>query len=952
MTESFIDRAKESAVVCNMVRKKSIRALVFLGEGGLGKTRLLQEIPAILDKEGVNITCPEVIDFDNMIFRVTDNLVHVLLEYLPEIPEREKDSLYAELERLYDMERRGDTQKTRAEQDQLVVKRLAEIINNFSQTGYPVLLRFDTIEKMDPDVQDALTFFTAQLDQAFVVFAGRPETEAISFQKKLEASPHLKKKLDTQEILPFSADAQEEYLLKTEEEYRVKLSQQDVDLLLKYSKGRPILIDLAIEYFSREPEATFHTGVTSKTRRGMGLLDKAGESKRTLEQEFEYRLVNFVTTMRSKMQQLILVLSRVYPLSAPEIAHMLNIAEDEANKLFKEAQSYVFIKGIKGHEGVAQITLHDEMRRMVMLHVWPEMDKSFGRRRRDSEFAKNMYAAKSERLRERINELKPQIRKPHSRETYSKYLTLVREREAVTEEQLRHALYADFSTGFTEWQTIVNKIRAGRKYSFASHLCRLVHPYTESTKDDLSDIFPNVQLTEQQLYDYYYIEARSHQDLGQLEEAEKRYLTLLGEAKKSGKKERERQIANMLGVLKRDQGEYKQAVDYQKRCRKLQPPDNYWAIANVENSIGYVYLLQKDQAWEYLDEARDHFEKARDAARKAFPDADPERKTNIKSMIAAIKNNLGYIYGLYQKYDRGEQYCKDAIEIWEEIGRTVEIAWAKTHLGVMARDQRQYQHAAQRLNEAIFLLDPDIHDNFRELCNAHLQLGWTQWFMAAIDSDKESRLAKLEEAQLNLEKSLQFTLDHEYNTELPDAYHQLASVYWELSKQQDDSEKKSQFQKLARETNVKSIEWSRKLNNVRYLVDAWIGEMEFDYDIEDDSRLAEYLDILKPYEKHNFPLYWGRVKRIQGDWAWRKGDLDAAFMYYGEGIPLINSHGGYGPYKIEIELAKLADKLKDLPVEEAEKYLAALKEAWKGSEGRVDLDFWIEEQLDQIHILK
>lgn len=939
-----------------MVRKQIIRVLFFYGEGGLGKTRLLQEVPNALHNGKYNIKCPDIIDFDDMIFRVTDNLVHVLLEYLPEITGKEKNSLYAELELLYGMERSGDSQKTRNEQGRRIVRQLAQTVNNFSQTDKPILLRFDTIEKIDPDVQDTIALFISLLDKAFVICSGRNESQAIAFQEKLYEYTVLKDHLDTLTLKPFSSAAQKEYLIETEKEYHTKLSQRDVDLLLDLSGGRPILIDLAIEYFSRDPESNFHAKTAPKTIKDTGLFDRSDESKRTLEQEFEHRLVNFVTTISGDMERLIRVLSRVHPLSVQRISYMLKISELKADRLFQEAQTYVFIKSIKGRNGEVFITLHDEMRRMIITHVWTEIDSSFKRRKRDSRRAREMYITEDQRLREHLNELKLLIKKPHSRETYSQYLTLIREREIVTEKRLRHSLYANFSDGFAEWKMLINKVRFGKKYSFVDRLCRLVRPYIVQSEDEVPDIPEGFYLTEQETFNYYFIEARSNQDLGIFGKAENSYLILLHNAKEISNKAQELQITNMLGVLKRDQGQFEDALKYQQRCRSLLSENAHLDIANVENSIGYIYLLQKDCHRKYLKSAQIHFKQARQTAHKANQSANLEQKISIKNLSAAIKNNLGYIFSRNGEFDKAEKYCKDAVEIWEEIGRTVEIAWAKINLGVMARDQRQYQHSIQRLKESIALLADNPHDNFRDLCQAHLQLGWTQWFMAGIDSDQENKLAKLEDARSNLEKSLQFALTHDFNTELPDVYHQLASVYWRLSEEHVPGDlEKTELQKKARETNAKSIKWSENLKNNRYFVDAWVGEMEFDYDINDDSNIEKCVHNLKPYENHGFPLYFGRMERILGDWAYRKGNLDAAFGHYLKGIPLINLHGGYGPYAIEIELTHLANKLKTISIEEAESYLEMLGKAWENdensSEWRVDLNFWVEEQLDQIQIL-
>ena len=939
MPVNFINRTNELGIAYTMVRDGTERVLFFYGGGGLGKTRLMQEIPRHLHNKKVDITYLDIVDFDDMAFHMIDNLVQVLVERLPNIASEDKASLYNELEHLHYMEKTDDSQKSRDRQGQLIIQKLADIVNKFHQTGKPVLFRFDTIEKMSLDIHEGMALFIHKLNNAFVIFSGRMEKNAPIFWDKLKQYDSSSTR--SHEVLPLNSDAQKEYLIAKTRKLHINLLPQDVKLLLKLSRGRPIIIDLAVEYFARTTEL------------GTGLLHSPFKQ----ENEFESRLVKFVTMIHTDMERLILVLSRVYPLSSTMIADMLNVTTEEGMDLLAEAQTYVFIKLIKGHDRSIKITLHDEFRRMVLTYVWPEMDADFGRRMRDSQCAKEILSEESDKLLKRIDVLKPQIDKSHPIEIYSEYLTCGREEEVVREEQLRHALYADFSSGFAEWETTIKELRSGKKrnYFLVKRLLQLMRPYIESDKKEASDVPLDVQLTAQQHYRYNFIETQSNQDVGRITKAEAEYLDLLHKAEYADNTERVSQISNMLGILKRDLGEYEDALMYQERCLALQAKNNYWAIANVQNSIGYIYLLQKDMNWENLDKARERFEQAGKLARKAYLSADSKHKIEIKDLVAAIKNNLGYIYGLKKEFNKGETYCKDAIELWKEIEYTIKISWAKINLGVMARDQRQYQHAIQRLKEAIFPLDP--RNNFKELCNGYLQLGWTQWFIAAIDSDREDSLAKLREALHNLEKSLKFAIDYEYNTELPDIYHQLASVYWELSKRQSNPKEKLVFRKKARDSNKISIDWSIELKNNRYFVGAWTGEMEFDYDSNEYDRenIEKQIEQLKPYENYGFPLYFGRIERILGDWAYSQEDFKKAFSHYSKGIPLINQHGGYGPYKIEIELMNLSEKLKRLPDEMSKLYLNDLQDTWKDAESqskwRVDLIFWIEEQIDQIQIL-
>src|SRR2546429_1677088 len=87
------------------------------------------------------------------------------------------------------------------------------------------------------------------------------------------------------------------------------------------------------------------------------------------------------------MDRLLLVLSRIYPMDVEMAKELLGLSREEANTLVETAKEYVFIKSLPG----AKITLHDEMRKMVNELVWPLIDKTDERKRRDSKIATAIF---------------------------------------------------------------------------------------------------------------------------------------------------------------------------------------------------------------------------------------------------------------------------------------------------------------------------------------------------------------------------------------------------------------------------------------------------------------------------------------------------------------------------------------------------------------------------------
>lgn len=932
----FIDRQTELARIADLIATPKTHLCYLSSDGGNGKTRLLEQIPVYLQSKAFAAVCLDIIDFDDLSYQFTDNLVYLLLERIPNVESSQKDEVYEQLESLERMERDEDSWKTRDDQKKRIVEQLANIVN-ISTIETPLVFRFDTVEKMPDDIRESLVEFVGHLKKAHVVFSGRPEPGR-SFWSLIEAAGlH-----DIHEIKlePFGPTASREYLERKESLRNASLSVADMEKLLTLSGGRPILIDLAYEYFVRPHELKPHKSPEQPTIAGDSLS----------KEDFESQVVQYVISVGGRSEQLILLLSRIFPMSQDRLSKFFKLSKEDVKALFERSQAEAYIKTITSKDGEVKISLHDEMRRLIEKHVWGKLDPTHFRRQRDSGIAHGIYMAEASQLRDKIAEIRRQYNSPDTKIDTFAYILLLqlkRQREIAIEEWIKHALYHDFRQGFEEWKDVVETLREEHEYRFIQHLCRNVEPYIEN--NPTIQLPANVNITEERRYHFLFVFARAKLDAGDLPAADIDLQSLLKDY--HADTSRRREIYNSLGVLRRLQGELDQAIDYQTKCRRLLESDSFGPIANVENQLGYVHLLYKDTDPGSGKKARMHFERALKAANAYLDQVDNLKEQEIiKSLIASVTNNLGYIHGLDSHYVEAELKCKRAISYWQQGDRRKEMAWAKTNLGVLARNQRQYQQSEQRLREAIGLLAAP--NDWRELTKAYFELGWTQWFMAAIKSEKERRVALLAEARDSLEIALKYAVeDHDYRQEQPDIYHQLASVYWYLGRETGDIE----LQSKARSHNQIAIRLCNELKNNRYAIDAIIGEMEWDFDIGVDENVEQHLALLKPYRRYNFPLYFGRVHRILGDWAYRKKDYDEAFDQYGPAMDLINQHGGYGPYTIEIELERLAtEKLGELPSSiVATSYLDSLRHVWENRKirGRIDLLFWVKEQEEQIKLV-
>ena len=105
----------------------------------------------------------------------------------------------------------------------------------------------------------------------------------------------------------------------------------------------------------------------------------------------------------------------------------------------------------------------------------------------------------------------------------------------------------------------------------------------------------------------------------------------------------------------------------------------------------------------------------------------------------------------------------------------------------------------------------------------------------------------------------------------------------------------------------------------------------------------EYEDKEYPY-----PLFYGRMRRIQADIAFENENYEIALSGYSRGISEISQHGGYGMYFIEAELANLSKRLESFSQEEALQWIIHLKNYWtdNAAEDKIDvLVDWCDEQI-------
>ncbi len=908
---AFIGRKDELGQIDALIHEQQTRKILCIdAEGGIGKTRLLQEIHARYACKDNGIFVANIIDFDNRALHIPESLRFTASRRIGS----EHFATYLQNLRHYRMMESGGVNPEQLEQEKLKIQRAwCDDFNTFSSQQRVVYLLDTTDSLKKPDI---LNYFITDLaiehlNNALFIVAGR---NAADVREVL--SVHLHDNVQHLTLPPLEPDGARLYLQQKQELLYIVLEPELADKILFLSGGKPILLDLAIEWRAREIPLDW------MVKSSLGYLHALSEEHlHERQQAFERQLVLNIAQTREQKDWLVLALSHVYPLSVELIAKLLNITDQEAQALVEQAKSSACVKTLPDGD----ISLHDEMRRMIHEYVWPENDPDGEQRRWYSEVA-------AEYFKTVVSEFEAQIQtqKKEPLQEFDGFLKaekLATRQEAATVNWLRHALNADTDTGFSRYKQIVWKARNAQRHRFARQL-----------QDIVRDHFRYLNKTQQ--HEFTVLHGRLLNDRGYPLEAQKLFEQLLVESREVP--EHEADIYNALASTQISLGNLEMALEYQQKCLDILTWLNKQEfIPNVANQMGYIHRLRGE-----LEESTRYYKMALDTALQTDT---PSRHT-----VASVLNNLGYVLALQGKYHEGQTYCEQAIQLWEIENLSKNIGQGEIAIAAILRNRGRHDLAIQYLQKALARFEEP--DDSLWLIRAYLQLGWTQWYQAMEKEKKDAfRLGKkslveeigmrrkqrmLELARESFEKSFSFAKKYYTQTEFPAILGQYGKVCWLLNDKEN-----------AHQMVEKSFTLSEEIHDIQQAINCLVDMAEFDYVEQKYDKIPEYAKTLKEkYEDkgYNYPFFFGRMRRFLADIAFEEEQYGDALKYYAEGLALIKQHGGFSIYSIMQELAALGEKLDSLSPISAYQWITYLKKYWgeqKPAENYTTLLIWCDHQI-------
>ncbi len=833
-------------------------ALPFWSQAQIGNISAETEMPLqILD----------IIDFDNRSMRIVHHLWSKVVEML------NGHAFAPYRQRLAELRRQLITPDFARSEDELKALNEAFIagFNTVSKDKRPALF-IDTTDTINAtrEVWDSLVYVLPALKNCAIFISGR-NARQIGLAMENTGCQHV----DLQTLAPLTDDASRAYLQQKQDVLKLRLDPTLAEKLVRMSHGRPILIDLAVEWQSRAVPMEW-----------LAEADVASleDEKTTRREEFESQLVSHIAETRRPIDWLILTLAHIYPMDADFLTSLLDEPEDEVNALFEKVREYVFVKLLPDR----RISLHDEMRRMVMKYVWPKIDPEGERRRRDSQLAADYLGKEAKKLDNEIDELEKKTKTPKIEQQLSE---LERTYWSMQLDRVRYALNADWRKGIDVFTEVFDKA----PLDVRDALLELVEARRDAAQDRGLYGKDTRYAYEIRLVKQYLRKLRLSDALSLIETLRKDYPHPSYQI----------DILTRLANYNMQKGSYAKAIQRLEKALELirskdDPEMRQWE-GRLLNTLGMV-----NRRMGHLTEASTYYQ----AALNAYHAAD----VGDRNQLASIFNNIGYVHSLQGKYQSARSYCEEGLVIRRQLDISQAVGASYATLGEVFRNWGRYHQAMDYYNEALRIFEPQEDRTW---------LARLYSYRGAV----HRLLDELDQAEADLRHSISFDV----RTEKPWQHHVLGCVLWN----------KGQLDK-ALDLFETSMELAREVHDVRSQVNNLVGAAEVNYFIGEQTSLDDelYQRIQTQAKRlktlvdkgYNFPHHYGRIQRVLADVAFKRREYDKALKIYANAYSLLGRRlGGYGRRTFTEELDMLAERIEQLGREDPKRALQwchALREAW------------------------
>ncbi|MCP4112347.1 MAG: ATP-binding protein [Desulfobacteraceae bacterium] len=878
----FINRYDELHMINELADQWGTRRVLCIhGEGGIGKTRLLQEVckkhrNESHDKSSLIVT--DITDFDNHAMHIPSNMGHAIGEMLDKII---FEPYFQILTELREMEDAGIGGKMLARKDEESEQKFAECFNVIGGEKRIVLFMDTTDALKEADILNYLVRIIPRLENMFLLVAGRNADAIKSFLED-----RIKEGIRYIKLLPLSPEASKDYLKKKQKMLHISLEPLLAQNLIVIAEGRPILLDLAVEWRLREVPLDWLA--KGKPEDMKALSDEEKEKRR---KEFESHLVRHIADTRRPTDWLILLMSLIYPLDTELIAKLLEIDEDEAENLFDEARKFVFVKRLPDGRS---ISLHDEMRRMVTEYIWPEVDPDKERRRE--------YLNREIRLlTRRIDELRKQEKTARKKGKIHAELSesarqMEQRRWSFRKELLDNTPLEDISGivktltelfdettkiyRFSLRETLIDKMlecihrlspeQTDEWYELNSRQVKYLYENGEykSARYLITEILEKRGIPSDKRLDMLVQSGSLKIEMGDLKEGMSDYIRAREQIGTILKKEGilpDRQIEMLINIgnIEIRLGDLKKGIEnFEKAFQMSKENDFKHRLVQSLNARGWAFRNAGD------------FDRAIEDYREAYL-ISLDIKDYEQTLL--LENNMALLYALKGKHQTALNNCQNALEICKSMGLRREMGMTYGTLGRIHELSDQTENALSFYEKAlnIFNSENDIEWISRLRCSR------ASVYLSQQETDKA-------------ENDLKWARDSGLKNLLPRILFFQSKVYRYRNEQN-----------LARKKLDECQSCSQEIGDIFFDYATFSCLIELAWEFGEFHRWREFA---KNHEKYSdrksemdIRLRGTSLRRI-GDLAICNGDYDDALDAYKKGLPLIAEYEALKRYAIEEQL--------------------------------------------------
>lgn len=850
----FIGREAELERTDELIREwGTLRFLFIDGPGGIGKTRLLQEVrKRCLKNASDRLIVTKIIDFD-------DRMLHVPATVGNHIGQMLDKAVFepyfkASLDHRK-MEIAGVSPEKLREQFLKNDEIFIDCFNKVSKKKR-VLIFLDTTEALQgTDFWDYLIKMGTHLKNVLILIAGR---------NAQEIGESLKNNLTEKEVgikkLPPLVEEGKEYLEKKQAILRINLDSELTEKLILLAGGRPILIDLATEWLAREIPFNWLTKSS---------LEDIESELEERQKEFERQLVIHIAQLRSEIDRLIFLMSHVYPLDENGIAELLQIKGDRSKEIFDEAKTYVFVKSLPD----GRITLHDEMRRMLKEHVWSEADPEKDKLRLYSNLAIVYLNGMIDSLNNDLEiEEKSSKKEKDSQEELDSFTRRIKINESICllqVELVKHKLFVNIDKGFKLFVELFDESGRISRYMFKEMSLVLMQ---EEEYVHLLSVEQQSALNSRRI-EYL-------NDRGDYSKAEKLASEL---SEKQGDISLEIQIDMLIkdGNTEIRMGRVNKGISKFEKAVKLSEGNPLLSI-EAKNALGWAYRLTGD-----LDTAKKYYVEAQQLC------LNEENWQNVPKLAKSygwILNNLTFILSTDNKDRRAAiNVAKSAVEYWPPLKDDAGLGAAYLVLGIAYYRNDIMKDGLDAFEKALRIFEP---------------LGYKDWlgqiysWRGALYQDEK----EYDKAEKDLNKSLKIGPSSIKAMTL----NRLARVYMS-QKRWDEAEKRmNESLKEARKIPDRVYE----LGSIGRLASIASEKSQFERFDEFKQEIENYFKKVENWDENSKGIaYLGLSKLGLGQRDRSKESL--IIEYLKEGIDLVTKHGSYARTDI---VTRLKDVEKCFPM--------------------------------------